>query len=112
MKWYCGFDSYLRSYIGATVTYATIFWHNWMEATATDTETISWYRGDAYLKVISRDDRLISSTPDIFLHLPHDPEALHATTTIFIKSFHEYMLSPGEAQLPVIIGAGQKVKTK
>ena len=83
-----------------------------MEATATDTETISWYHGDIYLKVISCDDRLISGTPDIFLHLPHDPEALHATTTIFIKSFHEHMLSTGEAQLPVIIGAGQKVKTK
>lgn len=83
-----------------------------MEATATDTKAVSWYHGDAYLQVISCDDRLITSTPDIFLHLPHDPEALHATTTIFIKSFHEHTLSTGEAQLPVVIGAGQKVKTK
>lgn len=112
MKWYCSFDSYLRRYIDATVIYAMIFWHYWTEATATDTETVSWCHGDAYLKVISCDDRFISSTPDIFLHLPHDPEALHATTTIFIKSFHEYTLSAGETQLPVIIGAGQKVETK
>lgn len=83
-----------------------------MLAPAADIETVSWYHGDAYLKVISCDDRLISSTPDVFLHLPHDPEALHATTTVFIEAFHEYMLSTGEAQLPVIIGAGQKVETK
>lgn len=78
----------------------------------TDTETLSWYHGDAYLKVISCDDRLISSTPDILLHLPHDSEAFHATTTIFVEAFHKHMLSTGEAQLPVIIGAGQEVKTK
>ena len=83
-----------------------------MEAPATDTETVSWYHGDAYLKVISCDDRLISSTPDIFLHLPHDPVALHATATIFIEAFHEYMLSTRETQLPMIVGAGQKVETK
>lgn len=83
-----------------------------MEATATDPATVCWYQGDAYLKVISCDDRLISSTPDIFLHLPHDPEALHATTTIFIKFLHEDVLSTGEAQLPVIIRAGQEVETQ
>lgn len=62
--------------------------------------------------MISCDDGLISSTPDVLLHLPHDSEAFHATATIFIEAFHEYMLSTGEAQLPVIIGAGQEVKTK
>lgn len=112
MKRYSSFDSYLRSYIDATLTYTTTFLHYQMEATATDPITVCRYQGDAYLEMISCDDRLIPSTPDIFLHLPHDPEALHATTTIFIQSLHEDVLSTGEAQLPVVIGAGQEVKTQ